>query len=200
LQTHCLNIEELEKEIEEGYTEMQKPVDKKIGQLKELIKGLKQLPVKEKRSIANCERILSKVVFFLRNSMTKQLAEKEIAEKFEKIEVIVWTDNQRHKTDNEVRNYLKQHKEVGEFRIELCFKGFIPAGTKAFNIWKDLSVVTTKYNYNIGFDRNQQNVLLEKLYHQLPDKKEFENIMDKWMESIVDNITQQLYLMKQRAK
>ena len=32
-------IEELEKEIEEGYTEMQKPVDKKIGQLKELIKG-----------------------------------------------------------------------------------------------------------------------------------------------------------------
>ncbi len=193
-------IEELEKEIEEGYTEMQKPVDKKIGQLKELIKGLKQPPIKEKRSAENCERILTKVVFFLRNSITKQLEEKDIAEKFEEIEVMVRTDGQGHKTDKAVKDYLKEHKEVGEFRIELRFNGFIPAGTKAFNIWKDLSVVTTKYNYTVGFDRNQQNNLLEKLYHQLPNKKEFENVIDNWMEGIVDNITQQLDLIKQRTK
>ena len=193
-------IEELEKEIEEGYTEMLKPVDKKIGQLKELIKGLTQPPVKEKRSAANCERILSKVVFFLRNSMTKQLEVKEIADQFKEIEMMVFTDNQGHKTDKEVRAYLKLHKEVSEFRIELRLNGFIPAGTKAFNIWKDIYVQTTQYNYTIGFDRNQQTVLFEKLYHQLPDTKEFENIIDKWMEGIVDNITQQLDLIKLKGK
>jgi predicted nuclease of restriction endonuclease-like (RecB) superfamily len=191
-------IEELEKEIEEGYTEMQKPVDKKIRQLNELIKGLKQPPVIEKRSAENCERILNKVVFVIRNSLTKQLEEKEIADKFESIEMMVWTDNQGHKTDPAVRNYLKKHKEVSEFRIEFRLRGFKPSGTKAFDIWKEISINTSNYNYTIGFDRNQQNTILEKLYHQLPDKKEFDNIMDTWMEGIVDNITQQLGLIKQR--
>lgn len=51
-------------------------------------------------------------------------------------------------------------------------------------------------HYTIGFVQNQQNILLEKLYHELPDKKEFENILDKWMEEIVDNITQQVDLIK----
>ena len=193
-------IEELEKEIEDEYTELQKPVDKKIGQLKELIKGLKQTPVKEKRSAATCERILTKVVFVLRNNMKKLLEEKGIAEKFEAIEMMVWTDSQGHRTDKAVKDYLKQNKEVGEFRVELRLKGFVPAGTKAFDIWKDISIATSTYNYTIGFDRNQQNTLLEKLYHQLPDKKEFETLMDKWMEAIVDNITQQLELIKQRGK
>jgi predicted nuclease of restriction endonuclease-like (RecB) superfamily len=193
-------IEELEKEIEVEYTELLKPVDKKIGQLKELIKGLKQPPVKEKRTAANCERILTKVVLFLRNSITKQLEEKGMAERFEEIEIMVYTDNQGHRTDKAVKDYLKQRKEVGEFRIELRLNGFIPAGTKAFNIWKDLSIVTNTYNYTIGFERHSQNALLEKLYHQLPNKKEFENIIDKWMEGIVDSITQQLELIKQRRK
>ena len=193
-------IEELEKEIEDEYTELQKPVDKKIGQLKELIKGLKQTPVKEKRSAATCERILTKVVFVLRNNMKKLLEEKGIAEKFEAIEMMVWTDSQGHRTDKVVKDYLKQNKEVGEFRVELRLNAFVPAGTKAFDIWKDISIATSTYNYSIGFDRNQQNTLLEKLYHQLPDKKEFENLIDKWMEAIVDNITQQLELIKQRGK
>lgn len=193
-------IEELEKEIEGEYTELLKPVDKKIGHLKELIKGLKQTPVKEKRSPANCERILSKVVFVLRNSMKKQLISKDIAEKFEGLELMVWTENQGHKTDKAIKDYLKKHKEVGEFRIELRLRGFKPAGTKAFDIWKDISIVTTTYNYTIGLERHQQNVLLEKLYHELPDKKEFENITDKWLEAIVDNITQQIDIIKQRGK
>jgi predicted nuclease of restriction endonuclease-like (RecB) superfamily len=193
-------IEELEKEIEVEYIELLKPVDKKIGQLKELIKGLKQPPVKEKRTAANCERILVKVIFILRNSIAKQLEEKGITEKFEEIEMMVYTDNQGHRTDKAVKDYLKQHKEVGAFKIELRLNGFIPAGTKAFNIWKDLSVVTNTYNYTIGFERHSENALLEKLYHQLPNKKEFENIMDKWMEGIVDNTTQQLEMIKQRAK
>jgi predicted nuclease of restriction endonuclease-like (RecB) superfamily len=192
-------IEELEKEIEGEYTELLKPVDKKIGQLKELIKGLKQTPVKEKRSPANCERILSKVVFVLRNNIAKQLTVKELAEKFEGVEIMVWTDSQGHKTDKAVKDYLKEYKEVGEFRIELRLRGFKPAGTKAFDIWKDISIATTTYNYTIGFDRNQQNTLLEKLYHELPDKKEFESIIDKWLEVVVDNITQQLELIKQRG-
>ena len=193
-------IEELEKEIEYEYTELQKPVDKKIGQLKELIKGLKQTPVKEKRSAATCERILTKVVFVLRNNIKKLLEEKEIMEKFEAIEMMVWTDNQGHRTDKAVKDYLKHNKEVGEFRVELQLKGFVPAGTKAFDVWKNISIATSTYSYTISFDRNQQNTLLEKLYHQLPDKKEFETLMDKWMEAIVDNITQQLELIKQRGK
>ncbi len=199
LKAEMPTIEELEKEIEDEYTELLKPVDKKIGQLKELLKGLKETPVKEKRSAANCERILSKVVLLLRNRITKELNEKEIAEKFEEVEIMVWTNNQGHKTDKAVKDYLKQYKEIGEFRIDLRLRGFKPVGTKAFDIWKDIFIVTSTYNYTIGFDRHQQSVLVEKLYHELPNKKEFENITDKWIEAVVDDITQQIELIKKVA-
>ncbi len=143
---------------------------------------------------------MNKVVFVLRNRITKELNEKEIDEKFEEVEIMVWTDIHGHKSDKEVRNYLTKHKEVGEFKIELRLKGFKPAGTKAFDIWKDLVVFAKLYNYTISFDRNQQIVLLEKLYHDLPDTNEFESIIDKWMEAVVDSITQQLELIKQKSK
>jgi predicted nuclease of restriction endonuclease-like (RecB) superfamily len=194
------SIEELEREIEGEYTELLKPVDKKIVQLNDLIKGLKQPHAKEIRSAINCERILVKVVFFLRNSIKKMLEEKGISEKFADLEMMVWTDGQGKKSDKEVRDHLKQRGEVGEFRIELRLNGFKPAGTKAFNIWKDLSIATNSYNYTIGFERQSQNTLLEKLYHQLPDKKELETILDKWMEAIIDSITQQLELINQISK
>ena len=200
LKSEMPSIAELEREIESEYTELLKPVDKKIGKLKELLKGLKQTPLKEKRSAATCARILTKVVFVLRNNMAKLLDEKGIAEKFETIEIMVWTDGQGHKTDKAVKEYLKQNKEVGEFRVELRLKGFVLAGTKAFDIWKDVSILTSTYNYTIGFDRNQQSTLLEKLYSEMPDNKAFENITDQWIEAIVDNITQQLELIKQRGK
>ena len=191
---------ELEKELDLEYTELLKPVDKKIGNLKDLIKELKEPSVKVGRNAANCERVLNKVVLVLRTDIKKNLFEKELAANFDDIELMIWTDTSGHSTDKAVKEYLKRHKEVNEFRIGLRLKGFKPAGTKAFDIWKDLHICTNNYNYTIGFDRNQQNLLLEKLYHELPDKKEFENIIDSWMESIVDSITQQLERIKSRNK
>lgn len=193
------SIEELEAEIEKEMEELKKPVDKKYDRLKELISGIKQPKVKEKRSPKTSQRVFTKVVLPLRDEIKKALA--KISKEFSGNEIMVWTDNQGHRTDAEAQAHVKKHKEFNEYRIEIRLRGFKPAGTKAFDIWKDLCITTGNYNYAIGLGRNQQqNILPEKLYHELPDKKEFEKVVEKITESIIDDITQQIERIKQEKK
>lgn len=199
LKAEMPTVEELEAEIEKEMAELKKPVDKKFDRLKELISGLKQPKVKEKRSPKTSERIFSKVVLPLRDEMKKVLA--KISKEFSATEIMVWTDNQGHRTDAEAQAHVKKYKEFNEYRIEIRLRGFKPAGTKAFDIWKDLRITTNSYNYTIALDRHQpQNNLLEKLYHELPEKEEFEDVIEKCTENILDDITQQVERIQKENK
>jgi hypothetical protein len=188
-------VEELEQEIESEYTELRRPVDKKIGHLKELIKGLKQSPVKERRNVANCARILDEVVFPLRGGIQTKLNENGLSEHFESVELLFWTENQGHKTDEALRDYLKLNKEVGDFTIDLRLKGFKPAGIKAFDIWGNVVISTSTYNYTLYLDGNRQNIIMEKLYHEILGKSEIEQVVNIFLERVVDSITNQLELL-----
>ena len=71
------------------------------------------------------------------------------------------------------------------------------AGTKAFDIWKDIFISTNSYSYTIGFTNYEpKQIILEKLYHELPSKKEFVITIEKCIESIVDDIAQQIERIK----
>lgn len=184
-------VEELEAEIEKEMEELKKPVDKKYDRLKEMISGLKQPKVKEKRSPKTSEQIFSKVVLPLRDGIQKAIA--KISKEFSETEIMIWTDNQGHKTDIEARAHVNKHKEFNEYRIEIRMRGFKPAGTKAFDIWKELCIITSSYNYSIGLGRHQQqHILQEKLYHELPSKEEFEEVVEKITEMVIDETAQQI--------
>lgn len=199
IKTEMPTIEELESEIEKEIAELKKPVDKKLDRVKELISSLKEPKVKEKRNPKTSERVFTNVLLPLRDGVKKGLS--KILKEFESNEIMVWMDGNGFRTDKELHENLKKQKEFSEFRIEIRLRGFKPAGTKAFDIYKDLSINTNTYNYTIGFNRHQlQSVLLEKLYHEMPDKKEFENIIDKSVEDILDDIAQHIERIKQQKK
>lgn len=199
LKSEMPTIAELEAEIEKEMEELKKPVDKKYDRLKEMISGLKQPKVKEKRSPKTNEQIFSKVVLPLRDGIQKAIA--KISKEFSETEIMVWTDNQGHKTDAEAQAHVKKQKEFNEYRIEIRLRGFKPAGTKAFDIWKELCITTGSYSYAIGLGRHQQqHILPDKLYHELPSKQEFEDVVEKMKESIIDDITQQVEQIKKEEK
>ena len=194
------SIEELEAEIAKEYEKYQKPIEAKLERLKELISGLKQPKVEETRNPETTKRIFTKVVIPLWKGLKKELV--KVSKEFEKTEIMIWTDNQGHKTDKEALAYLKEHKGFNECRIELRLRVFKAAGIKAFDIWKDMCINMHESYYTIGFGRHQpQNVLLkEKLYHVLLDKKELDEVIEKCHEQVLDDIAQQIERIQNQKK
>lgn len=199
LKAEMPTVEELEAEIEREMEQLKRPVDKKYDRLKELITELKQPKVKEKRSPKTSQRIFNKVVLPLRDEIKKGLV--KVSREFSENEIMVYTGTQGHRTDSEAQAYVKKQKEFNEYRIDIRLRGFKPAGTKAFDIWKDVCITTNSYNYTIALGRHQrQNIISEKLYHELPEKNEIEEVVEKITESILDDITQQVERIRAERK
>ncbi len=113
--------------------------------------------------------------------------------------MMLWTDGHGHNKDIEAFAFLKKHKEFNEYKIDIKLKGFKPAGTKAFDIWKCVSIKLNNYNYTVGIDNhNPQNILTENLYHDSIDKNKLTEIAEGFIEAIIDDITLQLELIKKR--
>lgn len=191
------SIEELEAEIDKEYKILQKPVDQKLDKLKSLLSELKTEQVKEKRNEENTFKIFSKVILPIKKGII-QATGKEIKEWFEEIDIMLWTGGRGHHSDKEARDYLQNEMKnrCDEFRIDIRPQGFKPAGTEAFNLWKELNIYLGEYKYSIGFNRQGQNALLEKLYHQLPSQSELNEVIDAVSEMLLDDITQQVERIK----
>ncbi len=191
-------VEELELELEKDAEEFKSPADKKFDRLKEKISGLKQPKVKETSSPKTAERIITKLAIPLRSELRKTL--EEISKEFKTTQIMIWTDNQGHRSDKGVLLYLKEHKEFNECRIEIQLNGFIPAGIKAFYIRKEICIYAHQYYYSIALSKFQphNNTVLEKLYHQLPTEKEFKEIIEKSYDQILDDIDQHIEAIKKR--
>ncbi len=188
-------IKDLETRLDTEIKELQKPVDKKINRLKELISGLKQPKVKEARNHSTCINLLHKVILPLKAGINSSLP--EISNEFAMTEIMIWIDSHGHKTETEAIEYLNDIIEFGEIRIEARLNGFKAVGTKAFNIIKELCITANQYNYQIGLSRhNQQKPLFEKLYHEVLSSQEQIDLLEKFIEELVDEITKQVERIK----
>ncbi len=185
------SVEELEAEVDKEIQELKKPTEKKLEQIKVLMRGLNQPPVQQKRNPANIGNIFRKIVLIIRDNIKEALD--EISKEFQEIKLELWIDQHGYEWDEAVNKWLNENRETNEFRISIRLMGCKPAGINAFDIWKDLTIHTNIYKYTIGFDRNNpQEILIEKLYHQLPNQQEFEMIVEKVTEAIYDEMEQKL--------
>jgi len=184
-------VEELEAEVEKELQEYLSPADKKLDEIKDLMANLKQPKVQEKLNENNALRVLQEVVFPLRNLLRLKL--NDLMTLFRTNKWLIWTSRQGFATDEEIITWLKEHKITNEFRIEITLKEFIEAGPKAFHIKQENSIWLSEYTYTIAINRYSPNeVLLEKLYHELPTEEEFltlkENISLNIMNQVQDEI------------
>ena len=185
-------VEELEQEIEQGYEELKNPSDKKMDRLKELLKDLKQPEVKEKKNKENTKRVFERLVPVLAAKMLNSL--NKIKEDFQSIEISFTIDSHSfHSYEDAERNFSEISKSYAYlFRIEAACKGLKKAGTKAFDCWNGFQIDLRDYGYNISLTREPGKIILDKLYHELPTDEEEDQIIEKWFDYLLDDITQQL--------
>ena len=168
-------------------------LESKLNNLKSMLGKLKTEPVKEKRNEENTSEVFNKVILPLKQEIVKATS-KEIKEWFEELNIMIWTDSRGHKTNKEAKDYLEKNLKnlCSEFRIDVRPQGFKPAGAKAFSIWKEVNIYLGEYKYSIGFDRQGQNAIIEKMYHQLPTKAEIKKMVDAVADTLYDDIARQV--------
>ncbi len=193
LKSELPTIEELEKEIEQGYEELKNPSEKKMDRLKEILKNLKEPEVKEKRSRDNLKLIFEKIVMVLVAKMMNRY-EKEIEPLFQDNELTIYIDGHGFPDFEKAKAHFTDHVKHANnvFKIECRSGGFKSAGKKAFNCWTGLQIVLEEFKIWFTLIRHPQIVLLEKLYHESLTNREEEMLVEKWMEGLLDDITFQV--------
>lgn len=79
---------------------------------------------------------------------------------------------------------------VQQLGLRLRLEGFQRAGAEAFDISKDLLFRLERNFYTVGPDKII--IWLEKDYLQRWDRTEYETVAGKWVELLIDDITQRL--------
>ncbi len=188
-------IEELEAEIERGYEELKSPADRKFDKIKELLGKLKTDEIREKRTEAKCQEILTKLIFPLRNSLETSL--KETIELFDEC---VWTysiENNYRNTEETALQQLNEKKVVQNMELQLRLSGMRKAGVKTFSIWTSLCINLQEYYYRIGKEQFPKEIWYESVYHVLPNEEAMKDLEEKFKATLYDSITENLERINQ---
>lgn len=182
-------VEELEEEIEKEYKELKKPYEKKLDQVKSLLRSLNQPQLKETRNVENVRKIFFKVALPILEEMKKALH--TITTEFEAIEYRVYIEGSGYTNIEDALKWFEDSNTAIPYgyRITIELKGCKTAGIKAFNVWKDLYIENSTYFYKVCFDQHrQEDSILEKLYHELPAADEIDKVIEKYTEAIAEDI------------
>lgn len=188
LKTEMPTIEELEKEIEQGYEELKNPSDKKLDQLKELLKGLKNEEVKEIKNENSTIRIFNEVLPTFLAAMLTRVG--KIKEELQAVEIGFSIDNHGFPTIEDAgRQFtVEKAKSVNKFTVEIVCKGLKKAGTKAFDIWSGFQIEMRDYKYQIFLTKDTRNPLKEKLYHEILSNGEIAELTEIWFDELLNEM------------
>jgi len=181
------SIEEIEIRLEQEAEKLQKPLDKKINRLKEKINSLQTEKIKEKRNPENSNKVIQEVVLPLKNKLEIELR-KEINNWFIEIEFVIQAGSIRHRSEGEFLSYIKENSHFNEIIFEIGFKGFKSAGTKSYNFGKYLYFKFEEIKYTIRIQNEISQIINEKLYHQLLSEIELNEVVEKFIEELIDDI------------
>ena len=101
--------------------------------------------------------------------------------------------NEQYDYTTDVDLEAKLLKEgVRKVGINVNLQGFIKAGTKTFNVWKELKFELHQYFYHIKTFTNQDITLQERLYGQLWTETELDQLTEEFAEIIADDVAQNI--------
>ena len=90
----------------------------------------------------------------------------------------------------EMEAQLQAGEDMWMLGFEYELEGFKKAGTKAFNVYCPLEIRFDKFKYSIG--PGQGKIWEERLYHKLHNSEELEQIADRFVEMVVEDISQRI--------
>jgi predicted nuclease of restriction endonuclease-like (RecB) superfamily len=190
LKAEMPTIEELEKEIEQGYEELKSPSQKRLDALKEKLAQLKGPEVKQTATTPLLFDIVDYSLVPLYQMLLKRLND------FKDLFVAVQYFWKGKEKDIDDINQLAEQWKDEEFlkrNAELYFiyqlHGFKKAGTDAFMTSFQLNFRIDVYWWGfILMNYNNQQAFLKKLYGEQLSKEDMEKIADTACEELIKNI------------
>ena len=185
LKAQMPTVEELEKELETP----QKPLDAKLARIKELASQLKGDSLREKDNKSIIE-LFTDTLPKLKERLELRL--EGIMKEFHSPKVSrILNEQYDYTTDVDLEAKLLK-ESVHKVGIHVNLQGFVRAGTKAFNVWKELKFELYQYYYHIRTFTNQDITLAERLYSQPWTEDDLEQLTETFAEIIVDDIEQNI--------
>ena len=187
-------IEELEAMVEKETKKLLKPREKKLNRIKDIIQQLNTESLHETQNQENTARIYYDFVIPLKRGIVESLSA-EVAPMFNEMQTTIWAGTQGFLIDEEEKltNYLKEKLkfQCGKYAISIQLYAFKKAGIKAFNINNEIEIDLGSTSYSIEL-KHLNEPPIYKLYHQLPTQNEINELIEKFIEGVVDDITKQV--------
>lgn len=190
IKTEMPSIEELEEELEKEVEKMQRPFDKKLEHVYNLLSKLNQTEIQESQNKDNTKRILTEIVIPLRYKLLNEL--KPLIDQFYNMENRIYVYSKGHQNDQEVLEELEKHETANDFRISISLDGFKKAGTQSFYVYTDLIIRMEKYKYECYIKYGEEKLVWKKLYHELPTTEELNHTIEQFSENLLEKIIVQL--------
>lgn len=195
LKTELPTIDELTFVIEHEVQEIEntkKTLDTKLDKLKNIIGNLKSEEAVKKDN-KYIKEIYYKFLVPLVENVTGVL-EKEIYSLFDSTGLVVFYNNGpgidcHSNPDFDVR--ILRGDVIDKIMIEFQFNGFKKAGTNAFNCHQNIYIEFLEYKYEIKTDAFTATYPT-KLYSQIPNKEEIDEISEMLLNKIVDEISEKV--------
>ncbi|MDB5016712.1 MAG: hypothetical protein JWQ84_1544 [Mucilaginibacter sp.] len=184
------SIEDLEFEMEKTIELNQKPYEKQLDKLKMLISNLNHEELQEKKS--------NEAIFKLFNEILPKLVEKSNRVLIESIYPLFDSYILNRTINNDTFEFytsvdlemIMGKGTVDQIGLALRLMGLKKAGTKAFSITQNFLIFLYDYHYEIG--GTSENPWYKRLYHQVWEEKDIEQISERWVEIVIGEITKRI--------
>jgi hypothetical protein len=189
LQSELPTIEALEQELERETEAVMKPLDKKLNRLKERIVQTVKEKVQKERDSNDVRYLFSELLPKLQQEIEKVLA--PFLTEFTKVEIgrRINSTSSRYLLEPDLEALMAK-ENISILGLSLRMEGFKNAGVHTFGVWKELFIDLHQYKYGIGPE--QHKPLIEKLYHQKWNEEEIRELVERWCEEVVDDITDRI--------
>ena len=185
LQAELPSIEVLEQELEKDVNVLQKPLDKKLAILKDLITRSDKDKIQKGSNRQQIHYLFSDLIPQLENQINRNL--EEIAQGFTKVQL---EKRINHNTDAHFNKvHLEKELSKGDvflLGLSLHMEDYKQVGIDTFSIKKELYIELQQNKYGIGTEQNKP--WFEKSYHQTWASDEIQQLAERWCEEFVDEI------------
>jgi predicted nuclease of restriction endonuclease-like (RecB) superfamily len=183
------SIEEIEEKLEKELDRPTNPLDAKLARIKELTKQMKGESLRERDNKSIIE-LFTQILPKLIERLEARLA--TIMKEFHNARISrILNEQYNYMTDVDLEARLLK-EGVHRVGVNVNLQGFIKAGTKAFNVWKELKFELYQYYYHIKTFTNTDLTLQERLYQESWTEAELDQLTEQFAEIIADDVSQNI--------
>jgi predicted nuclease of restriction endonuclease-like (RecB) superfamily len=182
--------ESLKQELTKEIIIEPKPVARKLNKLKGLIQRLNIGKAEIQKNDEAIEKVINEIEIPLIKLIDSKLS--EIKTEFKSAKIYILYNAQRGGEYNVGFDITSMGKleNIWMLGFEFSLNGFEKAGKKAFDAWYKFEIQFDKYKFTIGQERGK--AWDDRAYNELYSKEELEEIADRFVEIVFDDIKERI--------